>query len=86
MSSKIVTYDLLGDGKDYEALVEKIKEYSRWAKITESCWFISTESSCVEVRDNLASVLDNDDRLFVAKLSGEAAWRNTISKKLKEWL
>lgn len=86
MQSMIVCYDLRKPGADYSALYEKLKSYTHWAKITESTCFIKTGRSCSEVRDDLLTVMDSNDRIFVAKLTGEAAWRNTIGKSeyLKE--
>lgn len=77
-NSKIITYDLRNSNKNYNDLYEKIKSYGTWAHICESVWFISTADSCVTVRDNLKSVLDSDDRIFVAELTGIAAWYNII--------
>lgn len=74
MKSLIVTYDLCGKGKNYDELYERIKQYGTWAHITESSWFIKTSSSCSTVRDHLGAVLDHDDALFVAELTGSAAW------------
>ena len=87
-TSKIITYDLRLSDKNYDALYEKIKSYGVWARICESVWFIKTSDSVVEVRDNLFSVLDTDDRLFVAELSGSAAWFNAMceNKYLQEHL
>ena len=86
MSSMIISYDLRAPGSNYTSLYEKLKSYTHWAKITESSWFIKTSKSCADVRDELSKVLDSNDRLFVGKLSGEAAWRNVIceSDHLKE--
>ena len=85
-NSKLITYDLCSPGRNYDKLYEKIKSYSKWAHICESTWFISTTNSCVDVRNNLVEVLDSNDRLFVAELTGVAAWRNVICKSeyLKE--
>ena len=77
-NSKIITYDLCTPGKNYDKLYEKIKSYKAWAHICESVWFISSEDSCVTIRDNLKIVIDKNDRLFVAELSGNAAWSNIL--------
>lgn len=81
----IITYDLCGEGKDYDSLIDAIKNYPLWFRITESFWLIFTSDSCISVRDNLASYMDSDDRLFVALLEGSSAWKNTrcTSSKLK---
>lgn len=80
MSSMIVEYDLRQPGRDYDALYNAIKGYGTWAHVTESTWLIKTDETCAQVRDKLMELMDNNDRLFVGKLSGTAAWRNTICK------
>lgn len=84
--SKIITYDLCTPGRDYSDLYDYIKSFSAWAHITESVWFISSEKSCVDIRNDLNKLTDSNDRIFVAELTGVAAWRNTICKSdfLKE--
>lgn len=82
--SKIITYDLCQPGQNYEDLISAIKEYSKWARVTESTWIIVTDDSCETIRNNLVQHIDTNDRLFVAKLSGEAAWRNVKCKN--DWL
>lgn len=75
---KIVTYDLCAPGKDYKDLINAIKSYPGWAKITESSWLIISDDSCEKIRDNLLNNMDINDRIFVATLTGEAAWQNVI--------
>ena len=38
-----------------------------------------------QIRDDLAQAIDDDDMLFVAKLSGEGAWRK-LSDEKTNWL
>jgi hypothetical protein len=72
--AKLITYDLITPGKDYEKLWAAIKSYSSWCKVTESCYIISSSSTCTQIRDYLKQFIDNNDRLFVANLTGETAW------------
>ena len=83
-NSKIITYDLCSPGRNYDDLYEKIKSYGTWAHICESTWIISTTDSCSDIRDNLKSVIDSNDRLCVAALTGGAAWSNVLCKS--NWL
>ncbi len=78
MTSMIIEYDLCSPGQNYNGLYEVIKSYSIWAYITESTWFIKTNESCVQVRDKLFAHMDKNDRIFVAALTGTAAWRNVL--------
>lgn len=77
-NSKIITYDLCADGKNYDELYKYLKSFPHWARITESTWFVSSQKSCVAIRNEIKKLTDSDDRIFVATLTGEAAWRNCI--------
>ena len=79
MATYIITYDLRNN-RDYSSLYSAIKSYGTWARITESSWAIVTEQNTAQVRDFLSSSMDADDRLFVAKYGGAAAWKNVIAK------
>lgn len=86
--SKIVSYDLCSTDKNYDDLYKYLKSFSDWAKITESTWFISSEKTCATIRDEIMKIVDSNDRVIVAELTGVAAWCNIICKSeyLKEHL
>lgn len=78
MTSMIIEYDLRSPGRNYDELYKAIKSYGVWAHITESTWFIKTSESYVQVRDKLLAHMDGNDRIFVAALTGVAAWSNVL--------
>ena len=78
MTSMIIEYDLCSPGRDYDDLYKAIKSYGVVAPITESTWFIKTSETCVQVRDKLIAHMDGNDRIFVAALTGTAAWRKVL--------
>ena len=82
MATYIITYDLR-KVRDYSSLYNALKSYGTWAKITESSWAIVTDQTAIQVRDFLLKFMDGDDRLFVVKYGGAAAWQNVIAKN--EW-
>ena len=86
MTSMIIEYDLRAPGRNYDDLYKAIKAYGVWARITESTWFIKTNENCAQVRDKLLKHMDGNYRIFVAVLTGAAAWRNVLcsSEYLKE--
>lgn len=77
-NSKIITYDLCNSDKNYNDLYEYLKSYSSWAHICESVWFVSTTKSCADIRNEINQIIDSNDRVFVAELTGTAAWRNVL--------
>jgi hypothetical protein len=76
--AKIVTYDLRAPGRDYQSLYDALKSYD-FAKATESTYVLRTDRTCTEVRDHLLAHMDANDRLFVAELTGVAAWHNALA-------
>ena len=87
MNKFLVTYDLVGTteaSSDYQRLIERIKKYPNWGKVQKSVWLISTPSSHTQIRDELLGLMDGNDRLLVAELTGTAAWQNSICKN--DWL
>lgn len=84
MSSFLVTYDLCKPGQNYEKLIEEIKRFGTYAKINDSSWVIIQDCQSVDVRDKLKPHIDSNDKLFVAKLTGQAAW--TKCSCTNDWL
>lgn len=87
MNKYLVTYDLNCPGKSYSSLISKIKTYTN-AKVCESAWIIRSNNDSAQIRNSLTQEMDVNDSLFVAKLTGEAAWRNCIdsNEKIKKAL
>jgi len=84
VSTYIITYDLRVPGRSYQPLHDRIRQYPNWAKITESNWVVVTTWTAVQIRDDLARYVDQNDRIFVVKSGKEAAWQNAICDN--EWL
>lgn len=66
-----------------DSLKEAIKEYSRWARITDNTWAVVTAKTAVEIRNDLREI-SGIDRLFVVKSGVEAAWFNSLCSN--KWL
>lgn len=80
-----VTYDLKEPGQRYNELIEKIKSYDGWAKLGDSCFLIKTEKEAVAIRDNLKSVLDSNDKIYVGQTLTPAAWYN-MPDQVSNWI
>lgn len=65
---------------------EVIRGYSGWARITETTWAVTApdDVKANEIRDSIAKVAGEKDRIFVVKSGVAAAWRNSRCKN--EWL
>jgi len=74
MTTYVVAYDLINPGQKYECLRHKLEAYGTYWHIQQSVWLIKTSATAVQIRDNLNSCIDANDKLIVAGLTGEAAW------------
>lgn len=85
MATYIVNYDLNKHGQNYNCIVKKLESYSTYWHMQGSGWILITNDSAKQIRNNLKPCLDSNDELFVAKLSGEAAWAG-YNSDITEWL
>lgn len=83
MGTFVISYDLVKT-KDYESLFEKIKSYGTWSHPLLSTWVVVSNKSATQIRDDLLTVLDDDDRLFIVESSGNSSWKNVRCRS--EWL
>ena len=93
MNRFLITYDLKKTSSndrssDYNKLYEKLSWYNKNARVTESSWIIKTYKPAREVYDNLASVLNSGDSIFITAICDPALWYNclTSDEKIKEVL
>ncbi len=74
MNTYLIGYDLDKPGQDYEDLYKAIKDIGTWWHCLDSTWLIKSNLSAVSIRDRLMKIMDNNDKLLVARLSNEVAW------------
>lgn len=82
----LVSYDLIAPGKDYSRLWEHLRSYSSWTKPLESVWLLKTQRSATEVRDNLKSHIDKNDKLLVIDVTSKAAAWHNLGDKINQWI
>jgi hypothetical protein len=77
VSNYWVSYDLDKPGQDYTDLIAAIRKLGG-ERILLSDWLIKGSFTAEQLRDHLTQFMDGNDRIFVAALTGEAAWRNVM--------
>jgi hypothetical protein len=70
MAVLLVTYDLRQPGRNYQPVHAYLQRYTH-CKQMESVWLLDTTTSTATVRDDLIKLVDANDRLFIARLSGD---------------
>jgi len=78
MKAYSISYDLLQPGKDYTKLTDALKGLGA-VKILYSEWVLKSTSSAEQLRNHLQQFIDENDRLLVAGLTGQAAWTGLLT-------
>ncbi|MFT4172362.1 MAG: hypothetical protein QM639_07370 [Rhodocyclaceae bacterium] len=79
----IVTYDLM-NRKDYRELFDALKAFSS-CHFLGSVWLIKSHLTPGQIGQELAQYIDKDDKLFVARLAGDAAWTTSYPPDVLAW-
>ena len=86
MPAYIVEYGLRNPDEGHPSLSRAIKERYRYWRILEFTWIVESSESASHIYDYLESNIDQDDKLFVCQLDGDAAMSDTFSDKGAAWL
>jgi len=79
MSVYLVTFELRSPDRDYQALFDALNAFTH-CQSSESIWFIRSDETHKEIRDNLRVCIDPEDQLFVSRIRyGWAAWNMTCA-------
>jgi len=87
MNTLLISYDLISPEtrEDYEELIDYIKSFA-YTKVLYSAWLIKTDESCSEIRDEIKTIIDDNDRLFIVDVTG-ADWASyNISDNVTSWM
>jgi len=80
----LITYDLNKPNQNHSSLYEAIKSLGSWAHFMDSTWFVDTDYSSEQIRDELLKVMDSDDSLFITKISSYSG--SLLHKEAWPWL
>ncbi len=86
MPAYIVEYGLRNPEKNHPRLSRAIKGKYRYWRILEFTWIIDASESASRIYDYLESNIDQDDKLFVCRLAGDAALADGFSDEGTAWL
>jgi hypothetical protein len=72
-----ISYDLQQPGKNYDAVISKIKSLGQWARIHKSVWYVKSNFTALEAADALWRVMDASDTVYVVDATrNRASWHN----------
>jgi hypothetical protein len=80
-----INYDLRAPGRDYDDLYDYIKSFDRWCHLLESCWLVRTWKTASDVRDELRTIVDSNDKVATFDVTG-VSWATNFSARTTTWL
>lgn len=81
-----VSYDLIDPGKNYDAVIKKIKELGDWAKVNYSYWYVDSKLSSLEAANAIWSVMDRNDKLYVVDSTNNTAHWQNLPKEVQDYI
>jgi hypothetical protein len=82
----IVEYGLMDPDRNHPRLSEAIKGRYRYWRILEFTWIIEASESAPRIYEYLEEIIDQNDKLFVCRLAGDAALSDAFSEEGTAWL
>ena len=79
-----ISYDLRAPGESYPELLAYIRA-CEGTKPLSSTWFIRTARSALQVRDDIAELIDDEDEFLVLDVTG-MEWATTFEDCTTDWM
>ena len=86
MPAYIVEYGLRNPERNHPLLSKAIKEKYHYWRIMEFTWIIDASEPAPQIYDYLEANIDQNDKLFVCQLAGDAALSDRFSDEGTNWL
>jgi hypothetical protein len=83
-----INYDLgVRGAQNYQGLINVIKTFPGWCRVTKSTWYVRTSLSPQKVHDKLSDYLSPGDLLQIAPVAiGGGWWSTGLSGEVRKWL
>lgn len=85
MNAQLITYQVQ-EVADIASITDKIKTYTKWAKLIDNSWIILTDKSSGTIRDELREAIGDRGKIFVVNVSGQSWGSYSITKEVTDWL
>lgn len=88
MSIFMISYDLWWpeNSSDYIKVSDYIKSLWAWAKPLKSLYFVVSWKTISSIRDELANITDNNDKVVVLDVSWDNWATYNISNEITDWM
>ena len=84
MAALLVTYDLNSPGQKHAKVLEKIKSFGGWARLSESSYAITTSLTPSQVYSQFENLINANDTIWIITL--KKPYSGFGSKDIIDWL
>ena len=84
MASYLITYDLSKPGQNYSDIINIIKSFNAWARLSESSYAVTSNLVPYQIYQKFEPHLDQNDQLYVIGL--HQPWAGYGDKEVNQWL
>ena len=84
MAALLVTYDLNSPGQKHAKVLEKIKSFGGWARLSESSYAITTSLNPSQGYSQFENLIDANDTIWIITL--KKPYSGFGSKNVIDWL
>ncbi len=86
MNTYSISYDLDKPNRNYDGVIDKIKELANgYCPVTQSHWLINSSLSATQIRDEIGTEMDSGDKLMVNEVGNLWATKG-MSNEVNDWL
>lgn len=87
MSVYQITYTLRKPGQNYDDLYDAIEALGDSVHALDDCWFVETDDTASDIRDDLKAYVSSNDSIIVTKKSTTGVtWATSSAGEAAAWL
>lgn len=89
MPTTLVSYDLMRQGQDYQAVIEAIQRCGtvNWLHPLQSVWLVVGPYSANEVLTHVLDAADGNDKILAIDVTGKPmSWSGSMGDTITQWL
>ncbi|WP_234498139.1 hypothetical protein [Vibrio maritimus] len=87
MTVYLISYELSNSDEKYKSIHSAMRIMGVYNHIMESTWLLSTPLSASQVGGKLTSYLDNNDKMFISKVSAnECEFQGWLDEETWKWI
>lgn len=88
MKTFLISYDLgvPETSPDYKKVIDYIKSLGMWATPLKSQWLVVSGKSASDIRDDLHSLTDSNDKILVLDVTSDDWATSRIASAVTDWM